>query len=136
MGKRDIGVFVRDIIRKPPALFPYIAGFHLLLVLFVIIFWWGAPFTFYYIELFWSVGFTFFWVYVCLLKRWAAYGYLGLTVANIILYSISLSKEGFAQEAFQRTYVSSLWLPALLFSFFILFFFRRINGSNIDVPKL
>ena len=136
MSKRDIGVFVRDIMRKPPAPFPYIAAFHVLLVLFVVIFWWGAPFTFYYIELFWAVGFAFFWLYICDLKRWAAYGYLGLTVANIILYSVSLSKEGFAQEAFQRTYVSALLIPALLFSFFILFFFRRINGHNIDVPKL
>lgn len=136
---RDIGVFLRDIIRKPPGAFPYIALFHLLMVGFVLIFWWGAPISFYYIELGWTIGFTVCWLYICDLRRWAAYGYIGLTVANIVLYAISISKEPFAQRAFQQKYISALLIPALIFCFFVLFFFRRINrpaAIEDDAPKL
>ena len=136
MRKRDIGVFLRDLLRKPPAPFPYIAGFDLLMIVFVLLFWWGEPFTYYYVELLWTLGFAFCWIYVCLLKRWAAYGYLGLTLANVVLFLVSMQMDGFERDIFQKSYISALWLPALLFSFFILFFFRRLKDEGIDVPKL
>jgi hypothetical protein len=134
MATRDIGVFIRDIFRKPPVAFPYIGCFHLLMIAYVLIFWWATPIKFYYIELLWTVGFTVCWLYICDLRRWAAYGYIGLTVANLVLFAISLNKAEDARKAFQQEYISANLFPALIFCFFVLFYFRRINkpGTGPD----
>ena len=125
MAKRDIGVFIRDVIRKPPAPFPWIALFHAAMFLLLLLLHWGQPVTDYFVEILWMVGFTTCWLYICDLKRWAAYGYLGLTVANMVLFLIFLNKPG--GDILMDTYVSALLIPALIFSFFVLFFFRRFN---------
>ena len=125
MGKRDIGVFIRDIIRKPPTAFPWIALFHCGMFLLVLLLNWGAPITDYFIEILWLVGFTTCWLYTCDLKKWAAYSYLGLTVANMVLFLIFINKPN--GETLLDTYVSALVIPAFIFSFFILFFFRRFD---------
>ncbi len=139
MASRDIGVFLRDVIRKAPTPFPYIAGFHVLMFLVIFIYWWGLPISYYYVEILWTLGFTVCWLYVCDLKRWAVYGYLGLTVANIILYVSSHSMTEAQQKKFQTDYISSLLIPALIFCFFLLFFFRRlkeepVNHNKTDAP--
>ena len=127
---RDIGVFLRDVIRKPPTPFPYIAGFHLLMLLYVFIYWWGLPISYYYIEILWTLGFTISWFYICDLQRWASYSYIGLTVANLILFVLSMNMTPTRMDAFQRTYISALLMPALIFSFFVLFFFRRLKEQE------
>lgn len=132
MASRDIGVFLRDVIRKAPTPFPYIAGFHLLMLLYVLIYWWGLPISYYYIEILWTLGFTISWLYICDLKRWACYSYIALTVANLVLFGMSLNMTDRQMEAFQRAYVSALLLPALIFCFFILFFFRRLKEGAVN----
>lgn len=129
MARRDIGVFVRDIIRKPPAPFPYIAGFHVLMFLLLFLINWGEPIGDYAIDVLWMLGFTVAWLYICDLKKWAATSYILMTVANLGLYLFFEFKfdAEIIRESKQAAYVSALLIPALLFSFFVLFFFRRFN---------
>lgn len=139
MASRDIGVFLRDVIRKPPTPFPYIAGFHVLMVLYVFIYWWGLPISYYYIELLWTFGFTVSWLYICDMKRWACYSYVGLTIANIVLFLISRNMTESKMVAFEQAYISALLLPAIIFCLIILAYFKKIkeatgNNTKIDAP--
>lgn len=129
MANRDIGVFIRDIIKKAPKPFPYIAIFHVLVGLLVLLINWGDPIGTFIIDLLWVAAFSFCWFFLCDLKKWAAISYILLTVANILIflyiqfnYDVQLVKEDL-----WATYVSVMLIPGLLFSFFVLFFFRRFN---------
>jgi hypothetical protein len=129
MANRDIGVFIRDIIKKAPKPFPYIAVFHVLMGLLVLLINWGDPIEMFIVDILWIVAFTICWLYVCDLRKWAAIGYVLLTIINIVLYisPILRHQSEMATADWQSTYVSVMLVPGLLFSFFVLFFFRRFN---------
>ncbi len=129
MANRDIGIFVRDIIKKAPKPFPYIAIFHVLVGLLVLLINWGDPIEIFFIDIVWIIAFTICWLYICDLRKWAAIGYILLTVANIVLYIYPSLTHMAEMEMidWQSSYVSVMLVPGLLFSFFVLFFFRRFN---------
>ncbi|MBL7719689.1 MAG: hypothetical protein JNL72_12680 [Flavipsychrobacter sp.] len=129
MATRDIGVFIKDIRSKAPKLFPAIGLFHVLVFLLMLLLNWGVKITDYYMEVVWLLAFTVSWLYTCDLRRWAAVSYIVLTMANtgLFLYFYYAVDNDFRRDALMGTYVSTLWLPALLFSFLVLFHFRRFN---------
>lgn len=129
MATRDIGVFLRDIIKKAPKPFPYIAIFHVLVGVLVLLINWGDPIGSFILDLVWVAAFSFCWFFLCDLKKWAAIGYILLTIANIVLflYPVLMHRTEMDIEEWQGTYVSVMLIPGLIFSFFVLFFFRRFN---------
>lgn len=119
---RSVKVFVGDIIRKPPVMFPWVALFHLVMLGYLIVLYSGEPLTTAgWLQPLWMLGYTVFWIGVCDLRKWGAYGYLGLTIANLLIYATT--KNVLAREI----YTSSLFLIDAAFSFFVLLFFRRFR---------
>jgi len=103
---------------KPPALFPWVALFHLVITSHAI--WtfigepidaWSYPLSF--------VLYTILWFFVSALKRWAALGYIILTSINLVLHYF-LVKDG-AWYAFS----GAMFPLDILFSFFILVFYKH-----------
>jgi ABC-type Na+ efflux pump permease subunit len=123
MANRDIGVFLRDIIKKAPKPFPYIAIFHVLWGILVLLINWGDPIDIFIVDILWIVAFSVCWFYLCDLRKWAAIGYLLLTIINIVIFVYCQTNELPQRDI----YVSTLLLPALVFSFLVLFFFKRFN---------
>ena len=74
-----------------------------------------------WLQVAWMAGYTFFWIAICDLRKWAAFGYIALTLLNIALF-FSL-KSVYDKDV----YSSSLFLVDALFSFFILVFFKRLR---------
>jgi hypothetical protein len=112
--------FIKRIIKKPPFIFPWVALFHLFMLLFTV---WSnilSPFpSSDWIEVGWILGLTTSWIFVCDLKKWAAISYVLLAVANTALHYLLPSMVA--------TYTFSFFEPTLLFSFFILFYFRAFG---------
>jgi uncharacterized membrane protein AbrB (regulator of aidB expression) len=129
---RDIGVFLKDVFRKPPAPFPYIALFHVLAFFMMLAINWGAKITDYYVEVLWLIGFTVSCIYTCDLKKWAATSYILITAANLGLYLYFQFKydSELIRATKQGVYVSAMLIPALIFSFFVLFFYKRFNETE------
>ena len=80
---RDLKLFVRDLIKKPPQLFPLAALFHI--VMLVIIICSDIGYTSLWLHILWMLGYTVFWIFICDMKKWAALGYLALTTINLVL---------------------------------------------------
>ena len=80
-----------------------------------------APFGVEWLQVAWMLAYTIFWLGACGLRRWGAWGYLGLTLLNAILF-LSL-KTVYEKDV----YTSSIFLVDGLFSFFILFYYRRFR---------
>lgn len=129
MATRDIGVFIRDMIRKAPKPFPYIAIFHVLWGILMLLINWGDPIDGFIVDFLWTVIFTVCWFYICDLKRWAANAYIILTLVNIafFLYVLFTVEPWGSKEKLWGLFLSSLMLPSLLFSILVLVFYRRID---------
>ncbi len=114
--------FIRDIIRKPPVIFPWVALFHVVMLAYVTWLFSTEPmFSAGWLQPLWMLAYTVCWIFICDLRRWAAYGYILLTSVNLLLYV--LCKDVVAREM----YTSSFSLIDVGFCFFVLFFFRRFN---------
>lgn len=119
---RSLKVFARDIIKKPPVIFPWIALFHVLIFFYEVWLYgdmldtpkgWLQPG--------WMLVYAVVWIYVCDLRKWAGLTYVGLSLLNLILY-FNLTNP-FTRDL----YCSPLYLIDMLFSFFILFFYKRLD---------
>jgi hypothetical protein len=118
---RSFKEFFSDVIRKPPMLFPFIGLFHVL--------WLGRtlwslrhePFDVAWLQVAWMSAYTVCWIGICDLRRWAQWGYLALTLLNAILF---LSLKSIYNK---DVYTSSIFLIDALFSFFILFYYKRLS---------
>lgn len=112
------GPFFRRIIQKPPVLFPLLALFHIAMLVYSI---WNAssePLTsMIWLQPLWMVGYTVSWLFVCDMRKRAAYLYLGLSLTNLILFATH-----------KNDYTSALFLMDIVFSFFILVYFRRFGA--------
>lgn len=105
---------------KPPALFPWVALFHLAITSHAIWLFVGEPLSawLYPVSM---VFYTVLWFFVCSLKRWAALGYIALTSVNLLLHFM-LVKEGV-----WYTFSGAMFPMDLLFSFFLLVFYKRFS---------
>lgn len=116
---RNFSTFISDIVRKPLVLFPLIALFHILMTVYTV--WQDIGYSYLWWQIAWMVGYTFFWIFICDYRKWAAWGYLSLTSINLFLYYFAHS------QTVMDKYVSSLFILDVLFSFFVLFFYKRFR---------
>ena len=116
---RDIKTFFRDLIKKPPQLFPLVALFHIAMLIYVV--WNDISEPYAWIQILWMLGYTVFWLFICDMKKWAALGYLALTVIDLVLRFTLKSPDNLA------IYVSDMFILDVLFSFFVLFYYRRFD---------
>lgn len=111
-----------DLVRKPPMIMPMIAIAHILWLVWTV---WGnrlLPFgSIEWLQALWLVAYTVFWLAACDLKRWGAIGYLLLSVGNITIYL--LVKDVYMRQM----YLSNLFIVDVLFSFFLMFSFKKFS---------
>ncbi len=114
--------FIKRIISKPPLIFPWVALFHLFMLGFNIWVFREFPFpSIYWLGVLWIFLNTVFWIFLCDLRRWAAYGYIALTALNLILHFTLKSSTDI------DIYTNILFPVDILFCFFILFYFKRFS---------
>ena len=107
--------------------FPYIGIFHILWLLWIV---WGLrsgplgkPEL---VSLGEIAAFTVAWLAVCNLKKWGAFCYLMLTLADVACYLL-------LHTPYDRAlYVSAIFPIDAIFCFFILFYFKRFTKPNED----
>lgn len=119
---RNLKTFTADLLRKPPQMFPIVGLFHILWLGYLI---WSdrtEPFpNIVWLGVLWMLGYTIFWLAACDLKKWGALGYMLLTLLNTILYFARLNGK------LDTDYMSDISLIDALFSFFLLFYFKRFS---------
>lgn len=118
--------FYKRIWKKPPTVFPYIALFHIVLLLYFIKDTVSSPEG---MEL-WTdpvimLAYTVFWIFCCDLKRWAALGYIALTTINLALH-MTVMFELVDHMALEK-YVNILFPADTLFTFFVMFYFKNFK---------
>lgn len=120
---RNFKTFVIDVVRKPPQIMPFVALAHMLWLLYTI---WGLRYihisSIEWLQVLWLAAYTTSWIAACDLRRWGALCYILLTIGNTSLYLIL--HNVYDREA----YMSSLFLLDGIFSFYLLFFYKRFNG--------
>ena len=119
---RQFKTFIIDTATKPPLMFPLVGLFHVLWLIWTIYSSFGETLgKEELISIFWMAGYTIFWLGACNLKRWGALGYMGLTLLNAILFvTLHLSYD-------KHVYTSPIFLIDGIFSFFLLFFYKRFS---------
>ncbi|MDR3680292.1 MAG: hypothetical protein P4L41_10040 [Flavipsychrobacter sp.] len=120
----DLKTFIKGLATKPPLLFPLVALFHILWLLYSL---WLArtatPANMEWVQPLWMLAYTTFWIFTCDGRKWAAIGYILLACLNLALY--------FGLIRYQRDMFTSPIFPTdLLFSFFIFFFYRRLTDGD------
>ena len=119
---RDLKTIITDIVRKPPIMFPMVGAFHIMWLGYLA--WSNAsePFpNIVWLGVLWMLGYTIFWLAACDLKKWGALGYMLLTLLNTSLYLARLNGK------LDTDYISDIPLIDALFSFFLLFYFKRFS---------
>lgn len=101
-------------------MFPLVALFHVAMLLYSI---WNASSeplsSIIWLQPLWMVGYTISWLFVCDMKKWAAYTYIALALIDLILFATH-----------QTDYTSALFLMDIVFAFFILVYFRRFSNKK------
>lgn len=115
--------FLKNILTKPPVMFPLVALFHLFMLGYSL--WWDVgevPFpSVYWISSLWLLVYTVCWIAICDLRKWAGITYVLLTALHISLHYLLHSATDIA------LYTPPFMLVFVLFSFFVLVFFRRFQ---------
>jgi hypothetical protein len=122
MSTRTFKQYLSDITRKPLILFPLVALAHILWLLWIV--WGNRHVPIYDIEWLqaaWMLGYTIFWIGACDYRKWGALGYIVLTLLNMILF-VAVKNINL-----RELYMSPIFLLDDLFSFFLLFFFKRFD---------
>lgn len=111
-----------DFFKKTPILFLAVALFHLLMLGHSI--WMYSDFSFpsiYWIPVLWLLVYLISWLFICRMRRRAAWLYLGLTSVNILLhYTLSYQSE-------IALYTPPFLLVYIIFCFFILVYYKRFT---------
>jgi hypothetical protein len=120
----DLKTFIKGVTTKPPLIFPLVALAHLLWLVYSL---WAARTAtvanMEWIQPLWMVGHATFWIFTCDGRKWAAMGYILLSCLNLALY--------FGLLRYQRDmYTSPMFPTDLMFSFFVLFFYRRLTDGG------
>ena len=117
---RRFKVFIGDIVRKPPMLFPLVGLFHVLWLLWTV---WDdrhEPFPdIAWLQVLWMTGYTIFWLGACDLRKWGALGYIILMIVDACIYLAARNHK------VPETYISNMFLLDGLFSFFLVFYYRK-----------
>jgi len=118
---RTLKQFVVDVTKKPPIVMPFVAAAHVLWLLWTLSNL-RLPIGIGWLQAVWMVAYAVCWIAACDLRKWGAIGYILLAVTNCALFL--LVKNAYNRDMF----MSSLFLLDVLFSFYLLFFFKRFNG--------
>jgi hypothetical protein len=119
---RDLKTYFKDITKKPPLLFPLVALYHLFLLGYTIWLLHDAPFPgTEWLMMAVILLFSVFWFLVCDMRKVGALGYLALTSVNLI---IMFGLKSFISK---DVYTNSLFPTDVLFSFFVLFYYRTFE---------
>jgi len=114
--------FLKRIISKPPVFFPWVALFHFFILAYSI--WSYAEFPFpseYWIPSLWLLVYTTCWLFLCDLKRWAAWLYGGLTILNICLHYALKYQSDIA------IYTPPFLVLYILFSVLVLLYYKKLE---------
>lgn len=121
---RSLVQFLRDVAKKPPVMMPFIAAAHLFWLLWTIWMCATGSFAMLWLQVGWMLGYTIFWIAACDLRRWGAIGYILLTVLNTSIFL------GVKSIYTRDIYTSNLFILDALFSFYLVFFYRRITRKT------
>jgi len=118
---RDIRTFARDIIKKPPVIFPWVALFHFVMLVYQLWLYHDSPFpSIDWLQPGWMLAYTMLWLFVCDMRKWAALSYIAISMLNLLLYLNVMGVQ-------LNIYSSPIYLIDILFSFFLLFFYKRFE---------
>ncbi|MCD6062244.1 MAG: hypothetical protein K0R82_155 [Flavipsychrobacter sp.] len=103
-------------------LFPLVALFHIGLLLYSIYDYSSEPFgSAIWVQPLWLLAYAISWLFICDMKKLAAYSYIGLTALNLILRFVLKSPTDLA-------YFTDALFPAdILFTFFVLYYFKSFE---------
>jgi len=121
---RTLTQFVRDVFKKPPVIMPYVALAHIFWLLWTVWMCVTGSFALLWLQVGWMIAYTVCWVAACDLRRWGAVGYILLTVLNTTIFLVV--KSVYTRDI----YTSNLFLLDALFSFYLVFFYRRITRKG------
>lgn len=104
-------------------IFTWVALFHVLATVYTIWLYHTEPFpSVSWIQPLWMVVYTISWIFICDMRRWAAYSYVFLTSLSLLLRFL------LKMNATEISLYSSVLFPVdVMFSFFVLYFFRRFT---------
>lgn len=109
--------FVERFIKKPPVVFPLVALFHIGLLVFSIYNASTEPLSsLIWLQPLWMLAYTFAWLFVCDLKRWAAYTYIGVTTLSLLHFLVK-----------NELYHSDLFLVDAIFAMIVMAYIKRFN---------
>lgn len=110
--------FVERFIKKPPVLFPLVALFHIGLLVFSIYNASTEPLSsLIWLQPLWMLAYTFAWLFVCDMKRWAAYAYIGVTTLSLLLHFLAKNE----------LYHSDLFLLDAIFAMIVMAYIKRFS---------
>ncbi len=119
---RSFKEFIKDVVIKPPMMFPMVGGIHVLWLAWLIWSNHAEPFpNLIWLGVAWMMGYTVCWIAACDLRKWGALGYMFLTLLNSSLYLARLNGN------IATDYISDILLIDALFSFFLLYYFKRFR---------
>lgn len=114
--------FVSDIVSKPLIIFPLVGLAHVVWLGWTVWDTRHVPLNdLEWLQALWMLGYTVFWIAACDYRKWGALGYMGLTLLNACLFLFM--KKINAREL----YMSPIFLLDDIFSFFLLFFYKRFR---------
>jgi hypothetical protein len=114
--------FPKRLFTRPPILFPFIALFHLLILAYSI--WNYSEFPFpsvYWVSPLWILCYTMSWLFICDLRRWAAFTYIALVILNVALQFFLKGQTDLA------LYTPPFYFVYILFSLFIFVHFKKFR---------
>lgn len=114
--------FIKRLWSKPPQLFPLAALFHIAMLLLSVYNYHDEPFpSIMWVQPLYLLCFTIAWIFICDMKRWAAYAYTILTIINLIL-RLSLKDTSYI-----NAFTDALFPADVLFTFFVILHFKKFE---------
>jgi hypothetical protein len=113
-----MGNFTERFIKQPPVLFPLAALFHVAMLVFSIYNASTEPLSsLIWLQPLWMLGYTVAWLFVCGMKRWAAYAYIAVA-------TLSLGVHFFAKN---ELYHSSFFLLDVILAMMVMAYIKRFS---------
>lgn len=102
--------------------FPLVALFHIILFVITLVTFVQQPALATGLNCLWMLGYTTFWLGTTAMRKWGAMGYVLVTAANVVTW-YGLQSDPMRQGL----YTSSIFLVDLIFSFFVIIYYRRFR---------
>lgn len=114
--------YYKRIWQKAPVVFPWIGIFHVVLLAYMLYSYITEPVTGWILmQPVFMFLYTVFWLFVCDMKKWAGLAYLGLTSVNLALRFV------LTDVAMRNNFTDTIFPADVLFTFFVMFYFKRFE---------